>query len=162
MELNNVLSAAIWSTDRGTYTNLSCLISLPPAIDRGLQLHKIIWLITHPSGGEGYLGSASESGCVCARVWGLVSKYLFVLFSVWLRSPFIAYKSTALVCRFAFALYLCVWSAELAGMKRFFFGNVACAEVSLNTQYKKKPLSGLSSLDFSLSPSPSHRFCWSL
>lgn len=53
-----------WWIDKEMYTNLSCLISLPPAIDWGLQL---IRLITHTSGGEGYLSCIGESefACVC-------------------------------------------------------------------------------------------------
>ncbi|XP_071780723.2 1,4-alpha-glucan-branching enzyme [Centroberyx gerrardi] len=48
-------SLAFWLMDKEMYTNMSCLIPLTPVIDRGLQLHKMIRLITHALGGEGYL-----------------------------------------------------------------------------------------------------------
>lgn len=37
------------------YTNMSVLTPFTPVIDRGIQLHKMIRLITHALGGEGYL-----------------------------------------------------------------------------------------------------------
>lgn len=37
------------------YTHMSTLSELTPVIDRGLAMHKIIRLITHGLGGEGYL-----------------------------------------------------------------------------------------------------------
>ncbi|KAK5868919.1 hypothetical protein PBY51_009891 [Eleginops maclovinus] len=37
------------------YTNMSSLIPMTPIIDRGIQLHKMIRLLTHGLGGEGYL-----------------------------------------------------------------------------------------------------------
>uniref|UniRef100_A0A9J8CSU0 1,4-alpha-glucan branching enzyme n=1 Tax=Cyprinus carpio carpio TaxID=630221 RepID=A0A9J8CSU0_CYPCA len=37
------------------YTNMSTLITMMPVIDRGIHLHKLIRLLTHSLGGEGYL-----------------------------------------------------------------------------------------------------------
>ncbi|XP_009989617.1 PREDICTED: 1,4-alpha-glucan-branching enzyme-like [Tauraco erythrolophus] len=41
--------------DAEMYTNMSVLSPLTPVIDRGIQLHKMIRLITHALGGESYL-----------------------------------------------------------------------------------------------------------
>ncbi|TQS33867.1 hypothetical protein Golomagni_05774 [Golovinomyces magnicellulatus] len=41
--------------DAEMYTNMSVLSPLTPIIDRGMALHKMIRLITHSLGGEGYL-----------------------------------------------------------------------------------------------------------
>ncbi len=41
--------------DAELYTNMSVLTSLTPVIDRGMALHKMIRLLTHGLGGEGYL-----------------------------------------------------------------------------------------------------------
>lgn len=46
---------AFWLMDKEMYTNMSDLTELTPVIDRGLSLHKMIRLITHALGGEGYL-----------------------------------------------------------------------------------------------------------
>uniref|UniRef100_A0A5F8G8Q6 1,4-alpha-glucan branching enzyme n=1 Tax=Monodelphis domestica TaxID=13616 RepID=A0A5F8G8Q6_MONDO len=46
---------AFWLMDAEMYTNMSVLSPLTPVIDRGIQLHKMIRLITHALGGEGYL-----------------------------------------------------------------------------------------------------------
>lgn len=46
---------AFWLMDAEMYTNMSVLAPLTPVIDRGIQLHKMIRLITHGLGGEGYL-----------------------------------------------------------------------------------------------------------
>lgn len=43
------------------YTNMSSLIPMTAIIDRGLQLHKMIRLLTHGLGGEGYLNFIGES-----------------------------------------------------------------------------------------------------
>ena len=45
----------MWLCDAELYTNMSNLSPLTPVIARGLALHKIIRLITHALGGEGYL-----------------------------------------------------------------------------------------------------------
>ncbi|OCT93898.1 hypothetical protein XELAEV_18011569mg [Xenopus laevis] len=46
---------AFWLMDAEMYTNMSVLSPLTPVIDRGIQLHKMLRLITHGLGGEGYL-----------------------------------------------------------------------------------------------------------
>nr|XP_056714180.1 1,4-alpha-glucan-branching enzyme [Euleptes europaea] len=46
---------AFWLMDAEMYTHMSIISPLTPVIDRGLQLHKMIRLITHALGGEGYL-----------------------------------------------------------------------------------------------------------
>ncbi len=43
------------------YTNMSALIAMTPVIDRGIQLHKLIRLLTHSLGGEGHLNFMGES-----------------------------------------------------------------------------------------------------
>uniref|UniRef100_A0A8C9ZWZ1 1,4-alpha-glucan branching enzyme n=1 Tax=Sander lucioperca TaxID=283035 RepID=A0A8C9ZWZ1_SANLU len=48
-------SLAFWLMDKEMYTNMSSLIAMTPVIDRGIQLHKMIRLLTHGLGGEGYL-----------------------------------------------------------------------------------------------------------
>ncbi|QOU22805.1 alpha-1,4-glucan branching enzyme [Brettanomyces bruxellensis] len=46
---------AFWLMDAEMYTNMSVLSPLTPVIDRGIQLHKMIRLITQALGGEAYL-----------------------------------------------------------------------------------------------------------
>ncbi|GAA5882786.1 hypothetical protein JCM16303_002455 [Sporobolomyces ruberrimus] len=46
---------AFWMMDKEMYTNMSDLSELTMVVDRGLSLHKMIRLITHALGGEGYL-----------------------------------------------------------------------------------------------------------
>lgn len=46
---------AFWLMDKEMYTNMSDLTERTPIIDRGLALHKMIRLLTHSLGGEGYL-----------------------------------------------------------------------------------------------------------
>jgi hypothetical protein len=41
--------------DKEMYTHMSVLSESSPVIDRGMALHKMIRLITHALGGEGYL-----------------------------------------------------------------------------------------------------------
>lgn len=41
--------------DAELYTNMSVLTPMTPVIDRGMALHKMIRLLTHALGGEGYL-----------------------------------------------------------------------------------------------------------
>lgn len=48
-------SLLMWLCDKELYTNMSILSVFTPAIERGLSLHKMIRLITHGLGGEGYL-----------------------------------------------------------------------------------------------------------
>lgn len=54
-------SLAFWLMDKEMYTNMSALIAMTPVIDRGIQLHKLIRLLTHSLGGEGYLNFIGES-----------------------------------------------------------------------------------------------------
>ncbi|KAK5676931.1 alpha-1,4-glucan branching enzyme [Elasticomyces elasticus] len=44
-----------WLCDKEMYTNMSVLSEFTPVIERGMALHKMIRLITHGLGGEGYL-----------------------------------------------------------------------------------------------------------
>jgi len=46
---------AFWLMDKEMYTNMSQLTPMTPIISRGLALHKMIRLIVHALGGEGYL-----------------------------------------------------------------------------------------------------------
>uniref|UniRef100_A0A8C6LZ14 1,4-alpha-glucan branching enzyme n=1 Tax=Nothobranchius furzeri TaxID=105023 RepID=A0A8C6LZ14_NOTFU len=46
---------AFWLMDKEMYTNMSTLIPMSSITDRGMQLHKMIRLLTHGLGGEGYL-----------------------------------------------------------------------------------------------------------
>lgn len=46
---------AFWLMDKEMYTNMSDLTERTPIIDRGLGMHKMIRLIVHGLGGEGYL-----------------------------------------------------------------------------------------------------------
>ncbi|KAL2350445.1 alpha-glucan branching enzyme [Cryomyces antarcticus] len=48
-------SLLMWLIDAEIYTNMSTLSEFTPVIERGLALHKLIRLITHGLGGEGYL-----------------------------------------------------------------------------------------------------------
>jgi 1,4-alpha-glucan branching enzyme len=48
-------SIAFWLMDKEMYTNMSDLTPWTPVIDRGMALHKMIRLVTHALGGEGYL-----------------------------------------------------------------------------------------------------------
>lgn len=45
----------MWLCDKELYTHMSTLTDNTPIIDRGIALHKLIRLITHGLGGEGYL-----------------------------------------------------------------------------------------------------------
>ncbi|KAK2846716.1 hypothetical protein Q5P01_009715 [Channa striata] len=48
-------SLAFWLMDKEMYTNMSSMIPMTAVVDRGMQLHKMIRLLTHGLGGEGYL-----------------------------------------------------------------------------------------------------------
>ncbi|EDQ91684.1 uncharacterized protein MONBRDRAFT_17492 [Monosiga brevicollis MX1] len=48
-------TVAFWLMDKEMYTHMSVLSELTTVVDRGLALHKMIRLITHALGGEGYL-----------------------------------------------------------------------------------------------------------
>eukprot|EP00048_Salpingoeca_helianthica_P021922 m.15211 g.15211 ORF g.15211 m.15211 type:complete len:745 (-) comp6629_c1_seq1:438-2672(-) len=84
---------AFWLMDKEMYTHMSVLSERTPIIDRGLALHKLIRLVTHALGGEGYLNfignefghpewldfprvGNGESYHYCRRQWGLVDDHL--------------------------------------------------------------------------------------
>ncbi|KAG7910431.1 hypothetical protein KL907_001322 [Ogataea polymorpha] len=46
---------AFWLMDAQMYTNMSVLTELTPVVDRGIQLHKMIRLVTQSLSGEAYL-----------------------------------------------------------------------------------------------------------
>ncbi|KAG7010119.1 1,4-alpha-glucan-branching enzyme [Physcia stellaris] len=48
-------SLLMWLIDKEIYTHMSTLSEMTPVIERGMSLHKMIRLITHGLGGEGYL-----------------------------------------------------------------------------------------------------------
>lgn len=57
--------------DKEMYTHMSILSDPSPIIDRGLALHKMIRLVTHGLGGEGYLnfiGNCDENEMLFALV----------------------------------------------------------------------------------------------
>lgn len=56
------------------YTNMSVLAPFTPVIDRGIQLHKMIRLITHGLGGEGYLNFMGECETENASVLKMLYK----------------------------------------------------------------------------------------
>lgn len=45
----------MWLCDKELYTHMSTLTEYTPIISRGIALHKMIRLLTHGLGGEGYL-----------------------------------------------------------------------------------------------------------
>ncbi|GMG26057.1 unnamed protein product [Aspergillus oryzae] len=45
----------MWLCDKEMYTHMSVLTEFTPIIERGMALHKLIRLVTHGLGGEGYL-----------------------------------------------------------------------------------------------------------
>lgn len=51
--------------DKEMYTNMSSVIPMTAVIDRGMQLHKMIRLLTHGLGGEGYLNFIGKSSLEC-------------------------------------------------------------------------------------------------
>ncbi|KIV86609.1 1,4-alpha-glucan-branching enzyme [Exophiala sideris] len=48
-------SLMMWLADKEMYTHMSVMTDLTPVIERAMSLHKMIRLITHGLGGEGYL-----------------------------------------------------------------------------------------------------------
>jgi len=48
-------SLMMWLADKEMYTHMSTLTEFTPVIERALSLHKLIRLVTHGLGGEGYL-----------------------------------------------------------------------------------------------------------
>lgn len=51
---------AFWLMDKAMYTHMAVYSEPSVVIDRGLALHKMIRLITHALGGEGYLNFMGE------------------------------------------------------------------------------------------------------
>lgn len=103
--------------------------------------------------------------CVSLYVWGPVGKYLFMLFFVQLLPPFIALQRHRLsVCVLGgFALYLCVWSVWLTGLKGFYFLFFLRGWCCLLEHTIHKKVSSVQPLSPApLSPSRSHPLCWSL
>ncbi|RHZ59464.1 1,4-alpha-glucan branching enzyme GLC3 [Aspergillus thermomutatus] len=45
----------MWLCDKEMYTHMSVLTEFTPVVERGMALHKMIRLVTHGLGGEGYL-----------------------------------------------------------------------------------------------------------
>ena len=52
---------AFWLMDKEMYTHMSLLSPDSLVIDRGIQLHKMIRLLTHSLGGEAYLNFSGQS-----------------------------------------------------------------------------------------------------
>jgi len=50
-----------WLCDKELYTNMSTITDCTPIIARGMSLHKMIRLLTHSLGGEGYLNFEGET-----------------------------------------------------------------------------------------------------
>ncbi|KAI5787169.1 glycoside hydrolase superfamily [Geopyxis carbonaria] len=48
-------SILMWLCDKELYTHMSKVTDYTPVIDRGISLHKMIRMLTHSLGGEGYL-----------------------------------------------------------------------------------------------------------
>ena len=48
-------TVAFWLMDKEMYTHMSTDVAPSLVIDRGMALHKMLRLITHGMGGEGYL-----------------------------------------------------------------------------------------------------------
>lgn len=53
--------------DKEMYTNMSSMMPMTAVIDRGMQLHKMIRLLTHGLGGEGYLNFMGEASRECLQ-----------------------------------------------------------------------------------------------
>ena len=53
---------AFWLMDKEMYTHMSTMSEPSLVIDRGIALHKMIRLITHALGGEGYLNFIGKWG----------------------------------------------------------------------------------------------------
>ena len=51
---------AFWLMDKEMYTHMSLMSPPSLIVDRGIALHKMIRLITHVLGGEGYLNFIGE------------------------------------------------------------------------------------------------------
>lgn len=67
---------AFWLMDKEMYTHMSVFSAQSMIIDRGLALHKMIRLITHALGGEGYLNFMGRlkpfvfKNCIYSQMYG--------------------------------------------------------------------------------------------
>ena len=69
---------AFWLMDKEMYTHMSNISEPSPIVDRGIALHKMIRLITHALGGEGYLNFiGNEFGMCIIKSIGFISPHLF-------------------------------------------------------------------------------------
>ena len=60
---------AFWLMDKEMYTGMSTLHPSNDIVDRGIALHKVIRLLVHGLGGEGYLNFiGNEFGATRAKV----------------------------------------------------------------------------------------------
>ena len=73
-------SLAMWLMDAEMYTNMSVNSERTMTIDRGIALHKMIRMITHGLGGEGYLTFMGKKYSTHLRIFILQHKH-FRLFS---------------------------------------------------------------------------------
>lgn len=62
---------AFWLMDKEMYTHMSKLSTPSIIIDRGIALHKMIRLLTHTLGGEGYLNFMGTFRYVTLYLFGL-------------------------------------------------------------------------------------------
>ncbi|KAK7675899.1 alpha-1,4-glucan branching enzyme [Cerrena zonata] len=73
---------AFWLMDKEMYTHMSDLSEYTPVIARGIALHKMIRLIVHSLGGEGYLNfEGNEFGHPEVR------EYLYTIYDLLLKDP---------------------------------------------------------------------------
>ena len=59
---------AFWLMDKEMYTHMSMLSEPSIIIDRGIALHKMLRLITHALGGEGYLNFIGTKSRMKSRI----------------------------------------------------------------------------------------------
>ena len=60
---------AFWLMDKEMYSGMSLLYGSNDIIERGIALHKMIRLITHGLGGEGYLNFIGKSVSIQGTTW---------------------------------------------------------------------------------------------
>ncbi|XDV54164.1 hypothetical protein PO909_022518, partial [Leuciscus waleckii] len=89
-------SLAFWLMDKEMYTNMSALIAMTPVIDRGIQLHKLIRLLTHSLGGEGYLNFIGTRELIRNRYACL--PLLFVITTIMERTVDVPYRCVCIQC----------------------------------------------------------------
>ncbi len=70
---------SFWLMDKEMYTHMSTLSDSSLIIDRGIALHKMIRLITHGLGGEGYLNFMGK--CVISYFYPYNGRVRFVSYS---------------------------------------------------------------------------------